>query len=119
MNRSLLSVSLFAIALNVSAATLVVQWTDPTPTGPSYVPAYSAEYRINGGAVTPISGLAAPSISATIPAVAGNAVEVRYRAINTVVPANPLNGNFTAWYPAAQAVVPGDQQAPTFILFAY
>jgi hypothetical protein len=103
----------------VSAATLVVQWVDPTPSGPAYVPEYSAEYRINGSVPTEISGLTAPSVNATIAAVAGNTVEVRYRAINTVVPGNPLNGNFTVWYPAAQAALPSNQQAPTFILFAY
>ena len=117
--KKLAFVLLFATSVSASAATLVVQWTDPTPAGPAYVPAYSAEYRINGGAATPISGLATPAISATIPAVAGNTVEVRYRAVNVVVPANPLNGNFTPWYVAAPAAAPSDQQAPAFILFAY
>ncbi len=119
MNKAFFPAALLAASSFASAATLVVQWADPTPAGPAYVPAYSAEYRINGGVATLISGLATPAVNTTITAVAGNTVEVRYRAVNVVVPANPLNGNFTPWYVAAPAAAPSDQQAPTFILFAY
>lgn len=119
MIKAVFAAALLAASSVASAATLVVQWTDPTPAGPAYVPAYSAEYRINGGAATPISGLTTPAVNTTITAVAGNTVEVRYRAVNVVVPANPLNGNFTPWYVSAPAAAPSDQQAPTFILFAY
>lgn len=119
MKRALAFIALLSTALVSHAATLVVQWIDPTPTGPAYVAGYSAEYRINGGTATAISGLTTPSINATITAVAGNTVEVRYRASNNIVPASPINGNWSAWYPATQASAPHDQNAPTFILFAY
>lgn len=119
MKKLALFAALAALSVQSIAATLVVQWVDPTPTGPAYVPAYSAEYRINGGTATAINSLSAPSISQTISAVAGNTVEVRYRAINDVVPASPINGAFTNWYTATQASNPSNQNAPTFILFAY
>ncbi len=119
MKRALAFVALLSMALVSNAATLVVQWVDPTPTGPAYVAGYSAEYRINGGIATEINGLTTPAINATITAVAGNTVEVRYRASNNIVPASPINGNWSAWYAATQAAAPSDQNAPTFILFAY
>ena len=119
MKKIMLFAALSALSAMASAATLVVQWVDPTPTGPAYVAGYSAEYRINGGTATAINGLATPSINATITAVAGNTVEVRYRASNNIVAASPINGNWSAWYPATQAAAPNDQNAPTFILFAY
>ena len=119
MKKIMLFAALSALSAMASAATLVVQWVDPTPTGPAYVAGYSAEYRVNGGAATTISGLTTPSINTTITAVAGNTVEARYRAINNVVPASPINGAWSAWYPATQAVSPNNQNAPTFILFAY
>jgi hypothetical protein len=119
MKKFLLFAVLSTLSVMSAAATLVVQWVDPTPTGPAYVAGYSAEYRVNGGAATAISGLTTPSINATITAVAGNAVEVRYRASNNIVPASPINGNWSSWYPATQASAPHDQNAPTFILFAY
>lgn len=119
MKRMLAFIALLSMALVSHAATLVVQWVDPTPTGPAYVAGYSAEYRINGGASTAINGLTTPAINATITAVAGNTVEVRYRASNNIVPASPINGNWSSWYTATQAAAPTDQNAPTFILFAY
>lgn len=119
MKKTLASIILLFASFAASAATLVVQWTDPTPTGPAYAPSYSAEYRVNGGATTAVNGLVAPSLSQTITAAAGNTVEVRYRASNAVVPASPINGAWSAWYPATQAATPATQAAPTFILFAY
>ncbi len=119
MKRALAFIALLSTALVSHAATLVVQWIDPTPTGPAYVAGYSAEYRVNGGTAIAINGLATPSINATITAVAGNTVEVRYRASNNIVSASPINGNWSAWYAATQAAARGDQNAPTFILFAY
>lgn len=119
MKRMFAFVALLSTALASNAATLVVQWVDPTPTGPAYVAGYSAEYRINGGTATAINGLTTPAINATITAVAGNTVEARYRAINNVVPESPINGAWSAWYPATQAAAPNAQNAPTFILFAY
>lgn len=119
MKKLFIGLLLFSVAHISNAATLIVQWVDPTPTGPTYVAGYSAEYRINGGVATAINGLATPSISATISAVAGNTVEVRYHAINNVVPASPINGAWTSWYTATQAAAPSNQNAPTFILFAY
>lgn len=119
MKRVLAFIALLSTALVSHAATLVVQWIDPTPTGPAYVAGYSAEYRINGGTATSLTGLTSPSVNTTISAVAGNTVEVRYRASNNIVPASPINGNWSAWYPATQAAAPSDQNAPTFILFAY
>jgi len=119
MKKSILLLALLAASSAASAATLVVQWVDPTPTGPAYAPSYSAEYRVNGGAATGVNGLASPSINQTIAAVSGNTVEVRYRAVNNVVPAAPISGAWTTWYPATQAAAPADQNAPTFILFAY
>lgn len=119
MKRMLAFIALLSVALVSHAATLVVQWVDPTPPGPAYVAGYSAEYRINGGTATAINGLTTPSINATITAIAGNTVEVRYRASNNIVPASPINGNWSAWYAATQAAAPNGQNAPTFILFAY
>lgn len=119
MKRALAFVGLLSVALVSNAATLVVQWVDPTPTGPAYVAGYSAEYRINGGAATAISGLTTPAVNATISAVAGNAVEVRYQAINNVVPSSPIAGSWTAWYSATQAVTPSNQNSPIFSFFAY
>ncbi len=119
MKRVLAFVALLSMSLVSNAATLVVQWVDPTPTGPAYVAGYAAEYRVNSGTATPINGLATPSINTTIAAVAGNIVEVRYRAINNVVPASPINGNWSAWYAATQAASPGDQNAPNFTLIVY
>lgn len=119
MKRALVSVALFFTALVSNAATLVVQWVDPTPTGPAYVAGYAAEYRVNSGTATQINGLTTPSINTTIAAVSGNTVEVRYRAINNVVPASSINGNWSAWYAATQATSPGDQNAPNFTLIVY
>lgn len=119
MKKFLFFAALSTLSVVASAATLVVQWVDPTPTGPAYVAGYSAEYRVNSGTATPINGLATPSINTTIAAVAGNIVEVRYRAINNVVPASPINGNWSAWYAATQAASPGDQNAPNFTLIVY
>lgn len=102
-----------------SAATLFVQWTDPLTAGPAYTPSYSAEYRVNGGTATAITGLTTPVITQTISAVAGNTVEVRYRASNVVVPAQPIDGPYTVWYTATQAATPGAQPAPSFTVFAY
>lgn len=122
MIKQLASMTL-AIALSMpiasNSATLVVNWIDPTPTGPAYVAGYSAEYRVNGGMATSIPGLVSTSIDTTISAVPSDTVEVRYRAINNVAAASPINGNWSPWYPASQAVTPGDQQAPTFVLFVY
>lgn len=119
MKRVLAFVALLSIVLISQAATLVVQWVDPTPTGPAYVAGYSAEYRINGGTATSLTGLTSPSVNTTISAVAGNTVDVRYRAINNVVPSSPIAGSWSAWYSATQAVTPSNQNAPTFSLFAY
>lgn len=107
------------VSAMASAATLVVQWIDPTPAGPAYVAGYSAEYRINGGTATAVNGLTTPAINATITAVAGDAVEVRYQAINNVVPSSPIAGSWTAWYSATQAVTPSNQNSPIFSFFAY
>lgn len=101
------------------AATLFVQWTDPVAPGPAYAPAYAAEYRVNGGAATAITGLPAPTLTQAISAVAGNTVEVRYRADNTVVPSYPINGPWSVWYPATQAASPQTQPAPTVTVFTY
>ena len=119
MKRALAFVGLLSVALVSNAATLVVQWVDPTPTGPAYVARYSAEYRVNGGASTQMTGLTSPSVNTTISAVAGNTVEVRYQAINDVVPSSPIAGSWSAWYSATQAVTPSNQNAPIFSLFAY
>lgn len=118
--KKLLALFSTIVALPVSAATLFVQWTDPVAPSTAYVPGYTAEYRVNGGAAQVIAGLTVPTINATITAVAGNTVEVRYKAINNVVPGYPIDPDlWSVWYPATQAVTPGVQPAPAFTVFAY
>ena len=110
---------LAVVSAPASAATLFVQWTDPLPAGPAYVPSYAAEYRVNGGTATAVNNLSAPTLTQTITATAGQTVEVRYRADNIVVPDYPVSGPGTAWYPASQASTPPTQASPTVTVFTY
>ena len=119
MKRILSSLALSLLSSVAAAATLTASWTDPVAASASYTPAYSAEYRINGGAAMAVNGLATPALTQTITAVAGNTVELRYRASNVVVPSSPIHGPWTAWYTAAPAYTPQVMPAPTFILFVY
>lgn len=86
--------------------TVAGSWTDPTMTGPEWAASYGAECRVNGGASTPIDGLTTPGFSIQMTANQGDTIECRARAINVVVPASPVNGNWTAWVAAAAPISP-------------
>jgi hypothetical protein len=82
-------------------------WTDSTPTGPNYTPAYNVEYRINGGASVPTNDLTTPAFTATITAAPGQNVEVRVQNKNTQ---GPLLSAWSAW---ANATAPAGPTQPT------
>ena len=122
MLKSLSIIFAALFALPVSAASLIVQWNDPTPVGPEYVGYYYAEYQvIKDGVVTSRTTLknTAPNVSATIPAVAGDVVQVRYKASNIVIPSYPVSGAWSEWYTASPVRTPENQTAPIFTVIAY
>ena len=104
---------IFAVlfALPVSAASLIVQWDDPTPKTSAYSPAYFVEYKVTDGATgetksTAVVKATETSINSQITAVAGDVVAVRMRASNMVVPTYPVGGEWSAWYTASPVVAP-------------
>lgn len=74
----LLPISAFADTYNLS-----VTWTDTTPTGPDYTPAYNIEYQIASNPVVAVSDQATPSYSTVITANPGDVVQVRVQNKNT------------------------------------
>ncbi len=91
------------------------QWTDPTTPGSNYVPLYDIECRTNGIASYTDVGLPGPSFSAPMDVEIGtDVVDCQARSVNTVVPSNPVEGEWSAWLVAIEAQAPS---APTGFMF--
>lgn len=96
----------FVAAAAVHNFDLVVNWTDTTPTGPDYTPAYDVEYHytVDGGAPsTPVQayGLTTPSLSTVVSfdtgTAAADAIYVRARNVNVQ---GPIQGAWSPWVSA-------------------
>ena len=121
--KSLVFALILCASLPVSAATLAIQWDDPTPKGAAYSPAYYVEYTITDPATAVVKSTAVvkaneTNISATIPASAGDVVQARIRASNVVVPTYPVAGQWSDWYTASPVTAPASQ-TPIFTVLAY
>ena len=107
----------------VYAASLIVQWEDPTPKSAAYLPGYYVEYKVADGATGETKSKATvkaneTNINSQITAVAGDVVTVRMRASNMAVPTYPVSGEWSGWYTASPVVTPLGQ-TPIFTVIAY
>ena len=121
--KSLVFALISFVALPVSAATLAIQWDDPTPKTAAYSPAYYVEYTIADPATGAVKSTAVvkaneTNVSATIPASTGDVVKARIRASNVVVPTYPVGGQWSDWYTASPVTAPA-AQTPIFTVLAY
>lgn len=91
-------------------------WSDPTPASAQYTPAYDAEYRINGGAVSTINDLSGTAFAISLTLNGGDLFEARVRARNTQ---GGLVGAWGQWYSANVPMLPTApaDQGPVTIQF--
>ena len=106
----------------VYAASLIVQWEDPTPKSSAYSPTYYVEHTVTdqSGVIksADVANSTKTSLTETISAVAGDTVRVRMRASNVVVPTYPVPGEWSDWYTASPVVSPA-VQTPIFTVLTY
>lgn len=108
---ALLASSAHALDYAVSAF-----WSDPTPSGPAYMPEYDAEWKIDDGTVNKVGNLASPAYSFNLSADPGAIFSTRVRAVNKI---GDIVGNWTEWFSATvphQPVSPSEQ-GPVTIQF--
>jgi hypothetical protein len=105
----LLPFSAFADTYN-----LAVSWTDTTPTGAQYTPAYNVEYQIGAAAVVAASDQPSPSYSTQIIANPGDVVQVRVQNKNTQ---GPTLSAWSLWINATAQAAPTTPANPSGITF--
>jgi hypothetical protein len=115
MKRIILAAALLAASYLASAANynVAVSWTDPTPASANYVAAFDVETRIAGGTAVRDAGVATTSFTKTVVANAGDKIEARVRARNTV---GPIDGPWTVWFAATAPTAPTTPLAPTGVV---
>lgn len=96
---------------------LLARWVDPTPASDAYVARYEAEVNVNGAQAARQVDLTSPELALTLDAPEGAEVAVRYRAVNVVAPAYPVEGQWSPWHVAASATRPGEQSPPSLLLY--
>ena len=88
-------------------------WQDQTIYNPADLPVYQAEYRVNGGAATALTGLTAPAFATSVTANPTDVIEARSRNCNTYQSTPPLCSPWSNWLQATAPYIPTQPVAPT------
>ena len=112
--------SIFTLILMLAAGlshaatySLTGSWQDQTVYNPADKPVYQAEYRVNGGAATALTGLTAPAFATTVTANPTDVIEARVVNCNSFQSTPPLCGPWSGWLQATAPYIPTTPVAPT------
>ena len=110
------SLALFTGLVHADDYVIQMSWIDATPTGPEYVPLYSAQCQVDAAPVYEDLSLPSPSATTTLTFNPTSSLECRWRNSNIVVAGNQIDGNWSAWTAGVLAQQPADGDAGTGVV---